>query len=458
MKRFGGLLLTLACFLALANPGLAQDPVVLDKIVAKVGGEVVFLSDIEEQLYSMRERKLTPTREDECTILASLMAQGLLVHYAKIDSVEVSDDEVMSEVDRRMDQILGYMNNDRKFFQEFYGQTVTEKREEMREPMRRKLLGDRMRAQILDRVTVTPAEVQDYFNSIPKDSLPYFNAEVELGEIVMFPKVNEVERTRALEKITDVLRQLEEGGDFAALARKYSDDGSAFEGGELGWTSRGQFVPEFEAAAFNLQPGERSAIVESEFGFHIIELQERRGNAIRTRHILVRPRITEEDKAKTRNTLDSIRTVLLAGEMTFPAAVAKFGDKRVQSHSNSGRMINPQTSNTFFETGDVDSEIFFAIDTIQVGDITPPLEYRVGLGEYFYKIVQLQGRTPPHRANLAQDYNRIQEAARESKKGRAFSDWVEKHVPQTYVVVDDEYKYCDALGNWEPQWLERTKN
>ena len=437
---------------------IAQDAVVLDKIVAKVGGEVIFQSDIEEQLAVMRERKMTPAFEDKCNIVASLMAQGLLVHYAKIDSVEVSDDEVASEIDRRMDQILGYMNGDRKFFQEFYGQTVTEKREEMREPMKRKLLGDRMRAQILEKVGVTPSEVQAYFNQIPRDSLPYFNAEVELGEIVMFPKVNETERNKALDKIKDIQRQLNEGGDFAGLARKYSDDGSAFEGGELGWTSRGQFVPEFEAAAFQLEPGGRSDIVESEFGFHIIELIDRRGNSIRTRHILVRPRITEEDKAKTRAKLDSVRNLVNLGVFTFANAVAFFGDKRVQSHSNNGRMINPKTSNTFFETGDVDSEIFFAIDTIDVGEITPPLEYRMGAADYFYKIVQLQGRTPPHRANLAQDYNRIQDAARESKKGQAFSDWIEKRVPETYIVVDDEFKDCEALKDWNPQWLEREKN
>lgn len=446
------------CLVALSFPLWSQEAVVLDKIVAKVGGEVVFLSDIEEQLAILRERKQVPTAEDTCSILASLMAQSLLVHYAKIDSVEVTDEEVTSEIDRRMDQILAYMNNDRKFFQEFYGQTVTEKREEMREPMQRKLLGDRMRAKILEKVSVTPSEVQDYFNSIPRDSLPYFNAEVELGEIVMFPKVNEAERNKALDKIRDIQRQLSEGGDFAALARKYSDDGSAFEGGELGWTSRGQFVPEFEAAAFQLEPGQRSDIVESEFGFHIIELIDRRGNSIRTRHILVRPRITEADKARTRAALDSIRNLILLDQLTFPNAVALNGDKRVQSHSNNGRMINPKTSNTFFETGDVDSEIFFAIDTIDVRAITPPLEYRMGLGDYFYKIVQLQGRTPPHRANLAQDYNRIQEAARESKKGRAFKEWVAKRVPHTYVVIDGEFKGCAALREWEPAWQERTTN
>jgi peptidyl-prolyl cis-trans isomerase SurA len=432
---------------------MAQDTIILDKIVAKVGGEVIFHSDVEEQMAMMRERKGNPGKNEQCTILESLMAQSMLVHYAKIDSVEVTDAEVESEIDARMNQILAYMNNDRKLFQDVYGQTVSEMREQVKEDMQRKLLGDRMQAEIMNKVEVTPSEVVDFFAKIPKDSLPYFNAEVELAEVVIFPEINEEERNKALEKIGKVKEQLAAGEDFAALARKYSDDGSARDGGELGWTTRGSFVPEFEAAAFQLEVNEVSDIVETEYGYHIIQLLERRGNSIHSRHILVRPRITDADLAITRNKLDSVRSLVLLDSISFPDAVRMFGDKKVQSFSNNGRMINPKTANTFFETADVDSEIFFSIDTLDIWDITPPIEYRTPLGDYSYKIVQLQGRTPPHKANLKQDYSRIQDAARESKKNEVFSDWVDQKIPNTYIMMDPQYQDCPNIERWQAKWM-----
>lgn len=450
MRNVITLILISSCFLVSNVKG--QDPIVLDKIVAKVGGEVIFQSDVNDKVTALAERNKTVSEEDKCTILASLMAQAMLVHYAKLDSVVVSDDEVSGDIDARMNQILAYMNNDRKFFQEFYGQTVSDMKEMLRDPTMKKMLADRMQADIMDKVVVTPGEVIDYFNSIPKDSLPYFNAEVELSELVLFPKVNSEERLKALEKIREVQDKLRTGEDFASLARKYSDDGSASQGGELGWVSRGQFVAEFEASAFQLEPEQISDIVESEFGFHIIQLQERRGNSIRTRHILVRPEITQEDRNKTIEKLDSIRALIEVDSVSFENAVATYGDKRVQSHSNSGRMINPKNTNTFFEIGDIDSEIFFAIDTLDIGEITSPLEYRQGLNDYYYKIVKLQSRSTPHRANLQQDYNRIQEAAKENKKNLAFSRWVEKRVHDTYIVVDKNRQGCEVLKDWEPLW------
>ncbi|HUR31182.1 MAG TPA: peptidylprolyl isomerase [Saprospiraceae bacterium] len=435
----------------------AQDTLVLDKIIAKIGSEVIFHSDVEEQMAMMRERNTKPGTNERCLILESLIAQAMLVHYAKIDSVIVTDEEVEAEIDQRMNQILSMMNNDRKMFQEVYGQTVSEMREQVKDDMQRKLLGDRMQNQIINNVEVTPSEVQEYFHSIPKDSLPYFNAEVEIAEIVMYPEVNQTEREKALQKITDIKKQLEEGGDFAQLALKYSDDGSGKNGGNLGWTTRGSFVPEFEAAAFQLQNGGTSDIVETEYGYHILQVIDRRGNQVNTRHILIRPRITDEDLAKTRAKLDSIKHLVEIDSLTFAEAVHKFGDKRVQSFSNNGRMINSATSNTFFETGDLDSEIFFAIDTLEVGEVTPPIEYRTQLGDYKYKIVQLQGRTAPHQASLQQDYSRIQQAATESKRNTAFSKWINRRVDDTYIMIDQQYQRCDNIGRWNAKWMGGNK-
>ena len=445
-----GMVCLMCCFFFLAK---GQDTLILDKIVAKVGGEVVFHSDVEEQMAMMRERKGTPGDKEQCLILESYIAQAMLVHYAKIDSVVVTDEEVEAAIDKRMEQILAMMNNDRKMFQDVYGQTVNEMRQQVKDDMNRKLLGDRMQQQIINSVEVTPSEVLEYFNQIPVDSLPYFNAEVEIAEIVVYPQVNAEEREKAIQKINNIKDQLEAGSDFGELARKYSDDGSGREGGVLGWTSRGNFVAEFEAAAFQLEKGEVSDVIETEYGFHLIELIDRRGNSVNTRHILIRPRITEADLQKTRNLLDSIKHLIEIDSFTFAEAVQKFGDKRVQSYTNNGRMINPVTSNTFFETGDLDSEIFFAIDTIEVGEITPPIEYRTQLGDYLYKIIQLQGRSAPHQANLQQDYSRIQQAARDSKRNQAFTQWIDKRVNDTYILIDPHYQNCSNIERWNAKWM-----
>jgi peptidyl-prolyl cis-trans isomerase SurA len=182
-------------------------------------------------------------------------------------------------------------------------------------------------------------------------------------------------------------------------------------------------------------------------------LLERRVNQIHTRHILIRPEITQEDLSKSRNLLDSVKLLIELDSLTFGQAVAKYGDKQVQSYSNNGRMINPKTGNTFFETGDVDSEIYFSIDTLKVGEITPPIEYRSQLGDYYYKIVQLQSRSAPHQANLTQDYSRIQEAAKENKRTFAFSEWIDKHIDKTFIMIDPSYSDCPNIGSWQPQWM-----
>ena len=438
-------------FMACAVAANAQT-LVLDKIVAKVGNEFILHSEIEEQFAIWAERGEVPD-DARCTILESSLVTNLLVHRAKIDSVEVTDDEVESDLNARMEHILAMMGNDYSQFEEYYGMTVSEAKDLNRIDLRKKLYAERMQRQIVDNIKVTPSEVKTYFDKIPKDSLPYFNAEVELGEIVMTPPVNTAERTRALALAEQILIELEDGADFAELATKYSDDrGSARQGGDLGPTARGTLVPEFEAAAYQLDTGEISPITETEFGFHIITLvKPRQGNSIRARHVLIKPRITESDLEKARAHLLDVRALILEDSLSFLEAVKEYSDKKVQSYTSGGRMVNPKTGNTFFETDPehLDADIFFAIDTIEVGEITGPVEFRNERGDIIFKIFQLQSRTPPHRANLGQDYSKIQEAARQSKRNEAFNEWIEENLQNTYIVVDPHYQSCPNLEQWQ---------
>ncbi|MCB0684996.1 MAG: peptidylprolyl isomerase [Saprospiraceae bacterium] len=425
-------------------------PQVIDKVVATVGDEIILLSDVEEQ-YNYDKERLGTSREDaKCDVLEGLMVQKLLVNQAKLDSVIVEDDRVEQQLDQRIDYILSLMNNDISQFEDYYEKTVAQVRNEMREDLRNQLTAQKMQEKVIENTTVTPSEVKTYFDRIPKDSLPYFSSEVEIGEIVVYPKVSPEERQKALERLESLRDRILAGENFAELATKYSDDpGSARVGGDLGLQKRGTFVPEFEAAAYNLTEGELSDLVESPFGFHLIELIKRRGNLIHTRHILIKPVINQEDLDAAREKLDSIRTVFLTDSMSFEEVVKKYSNEDEQSYNNGGRVVNPITGNTFFETADLDADVFFAIDSLEIGEMTEPIQFKKPSGEIGFRVVLLLSRTDPHQANLQQDYTKIKQAAIEERKVKEFDKWLQEKVLTTFVQIDPVIlQNCDNLTKW----------
>lgn len=423
---------------------------ILDKMVATVGGEITLLSEVEEQYaYTKAQRNGTVPPEARCMLVEQVLVNKLLLNQAKLDSIEVKDEEVESQLDARISRILSYMNDDLKQFEEYYGQTVNEVREQFREDLRNNLLIERMRNKIMTDVTVTPSEVKDFFRRIPKDSLPYFSSEVEVGEIVYKVPVNAEQKRVTMAKLEDIRKRIVEGKeDFAELAKKYSDDGSARGGGDLGFAKRGKYVTEFEAAAYKLEEMEVSPVIETQFGFHIIQMLGRRGNSIHVRHILIRPEITDEDVALGQRHMDTVRTLLIKDSISFSRAVKKFSDKNVQSFNNDGRMVNATSGNTFFEVGDLDPDIYFAIDTMKVNSVSKPIEFRDDGGDYFFRLVKLMSRTTPHKANLAQDYAKIQKAAIESKRNEIVNKWVEERIQKTFILIDRTYQGCPNLEPW----------
>ena len=422
---------------------------VIDKVVATVGGELILLSELEEQ-YAMMEDQSGPLPDGfRCNILSQVMGTKLLLNQAKLDSILVSDGEVEQQLNARIERILTYMNNDVNQFEDYYGQSVNDVKEQFREDLKSQLLVERMRSQVIQSITVTPSEVKAFFEKIPKDSLPYFNSEVEIGEIVHKPVVNEFEKAKAINRL-DSLRKLIISGEvtFEEMARKFSDDGSAPMGGDLGWAKRGKFVPEFEAAAYKLEKDSISPVVESEFGFHLIQLLERRGNSILTRHILIRPDITDNDIELARLRLDSVRQLIQADSFSFSMAVKLFSDDKVQSFNNDGRMVNNVSGNTFFETGDLDPDIYFTIDTMDIGELSAPFEFNDPRGENAFRLVQLQSRTEPHKANLKQDYAKILKAAKDSKQNEYISEWIVDKVGSTFLEIDGMFNGCPNLDTW----------
>ena len=439
-------------FFALIN-AFSQQKELVDKVVAKVGDEYILLSEIEEQFAAAKDQKADLTSDYRCLILDQILVSKLLLNQAKIDSVLAKDEEVENQLNARFDKILDYMGGKTEQFIEYYGQTPEAMKEQMRDDMRDQLIVDKMKQKVLADVTVTPAEVRDFFNKIPKDSLPYFNQEVEIAEIVYKPKANEGEKGKAKAQLEGLREQIVNGKmPFEDLAKKYSQDlGSGREGGDLGWAKRGKFVPEFEAQAFKLEEGQMSQVFESEFGYHILQLIERRGNTIHCRHILIKPEITDADFELAKSTLDSVRLKIFGkvrDSLSFSAAVKQFGDKNTQSYHNDGRLTNPASGNNTFETRDLDPDTYFAIDSMKVGGITAPLEMTSPSGEKQFRLVKLLSKTAPHKANLLQDYNKIQQACVEQKKNEQLIKWIDERSKNTFFSIDSMFKACPNLSKW----------
>lgn len=447
MKKQMLAVLAIALF---SSPIFAQNSrAVIDKVVAGVGQEIILLSEVEEQFAYANSRSAKVPADYRCNILQELLIQKLLINQARIDSIVVTEEEVQSQVDARFDRIVAQMGGDESRFEEFYGVPVNIMREQISNDMKNQLVAERMQQGVIATVKVTPAEVKDFFAAIPKDSLPYFSSEVEIRELVLKPKVNATQRQIALDKALDIRKRLVEGKEeFDVLAKKFSEDpGSALAGGDLGFVKRGTFVPEFEASAYNLDKDELSEIVESPFGFHVIQLLERRGNSIHTRHILIKPDITKEDLLATKLQLDSIKKEIEADRLTFSAAVKKFGDKNTQSFNNDGRVTNPKSGNTFYELADLDTDIYFAIDPLEAGKLTAPIEFKDDSGDKFYRLIRLESRSKPHKANLKTDYSKIQTACLEQKKAGYMSNWMAEKSLTTYLQIDADFeKDCPNLA------------
>jgi peptidyl-prolyl cis-trans isomerase SurA len=438
-------------FLLVAFSGfslLAQsDKAVIDQIVATVGGEIILLSEVQEQFAYAKQQQPNLPADYQCVVLQNLLVQKLLVNQAKLDSIEVKEEEVENQLNARIERLMLYFNQDPKAIEEFYGQSIEQIKEQTRLDMRNQLLAERMQGQITEKATVTPSEVQAFFANIPRDSLPFFNSDVEIREIVYKPVVSPEEKAKARTQIDDLRRRVTElGEDFAVLAKKYSDDtGSGSAGGDLGWQKRGTFVPEFEAMAYKLEKGQTSPVIETEFGYHFMQLLERRGNLIHVRHILVKPEITASDLNKAKLKMDSVQQKINAGEISFSDAVKRYGDKNTQSYNNDGRVANPRSGNTFFEVTDLETDVYFAIEGLQVGELAEPFQFKEQDGSIKYRLVLLQSRTKPHKADLKQDYGKIQQAALEQKKSAFTEKWVLEKLRSTYLSVGNYYGSCPNL-------------
>ncbi|WP_426060434.1 peptidylprolyl isomerase [Hymenobacter sp. B1770] len=446
-------LLTLLLLLGFAPASQAQLGItrtrgqqLLDGIVVKVDNQIVLQSDVENiylQELARAEGKALPP-DMKCKILQSLVLNKLMLARAEVDSVTVSDQQVNGEVDRRMAYFVQQIGSEKRL-EEQYNKPIKALKDDLRPQIKDQLTQQKMQETITGKVAVTPREVAQYFSRVPKDSLPYFSTEVEVGQIIITAQVNDKAKQAAIAKLNDLRGQIQAGADFATLAKQYSEDpGSAKEGGYLGFFGRGELVPEYEAASMKLEPGQMSPVVQSQFGFHLIQFIERKGNKYSTRHILLKPEAGAADASEAAKTLAKLRRQILSDSISFAKAAKEYSSDKGSS-ANGGLLQNRQDGGTRLPLDKLDPAVFFTIDTMKVGSITRPLPYRTDDGKDAMRIIWLKSNTPPHQANLQEDYQKIAAAALNEKRNKALDEWFLKNRGTVYLEIAPEYAQCKVL-------------
>ncbi len=426
----------------------------VDKVIAVVGKYIILRSEFETQKAQYKQDGARDNDSLKNKVFEELLYSKLLIAQADKDSVSVKDEQVDAELDRRMNYYIGQFGSDEKF-EAFYGKKTDEFKEELRDDVKDQLIAQQMQGKVVGDIKLTPAEIRTYYHSIPEDSLPLVNSEVEIGQLLKQPEISAEAKQDARNRLEGLRKRVVSGESMAVMATLYTDDpGSAKSGGKYDGIRRGQFVPEFEAVAFRLKPGEISEIFESPYGFHFIELIAKRGEVVDVRHILASPKITNSDVALAKQKLDSIYVLLQEKKITFCEATKVHSDDK-DTKNNCGTMVNNISGSTRFEVnelGQMDQNLLFMLDKMQPGDYTKPTVHQSPDGKTAYRIIYLRSRSEPHRANLKDDYQRIQNYASIHEQKKRVSDWVSKKSKSTYIKIDKEFQNCTFVNNWHIQF------
>ncbi len=424
-----------------------QQGTVVDGVVAVVGKSIIKISDIENGYVQYRMRQGGDNAQaTRCLILENMLLSKLMLHKGEVDSVEVTDDQVEQEVQYYLKNYVRQYGS-REALRDATGYTYDEMHDIFFDQLKNRKISQEIEYKLTSNVAVTPREVVDFYNRV-KDSLPTIPESYEISEIVISPEVSEMERDRVRTELAGLRERILKGEKFSMLATLYSQDpGTTAKGGELGFFTRGDMVGEFEAAAFALKPGEVSPIIETNFGFHILQLIERRGNSVNVRHILMIPKVSTDDLLKARMRLDSIAQEVRQGKITFSEAARLYSDGA--SKSQGGVVTNNLTSSTRFTKEDI-SEQFpgISVSSMNVGDVTNALIMKTEDQRDAYRIIRLDQRLPEHKANLTDDYDRLSSAALQEAKDKKIMEWSAKMIKNTYIRIADDYKDCDFKLNW----------
>ncbi len=419
----------------------------VDWIVAVVGEDIILKSELNAQY----EYLVAGGQEDDgtlsCAILEQSIVAKLMSNKAKQDSLEVSEDQVEGEIDRRIATFAASVGGEHEL-EKIYKKSILEIRKDLRPEIRDQLLMEQQRSKIMNSITVTPREVKEFYKEIPKDSLPFLPAEVEIFQIVTMPPYSPEEKQTAREKLEEIRKEIVDNGkDFYTMAKLFSMDGSKADGGSLGEFGRGDMVSQFEEVAFTMKEGTVSEVFETQFGFHIVKLQRRLGDRVRASHILIIPAHTSKDDEMAMEQLSRIREEIIEEKTTFGEAALKYSQD--PSTKNCGGCIaNPQSGENMIPMDQLDSDLFLKVDELKEGEISKPQQMFVpGSVDKVFHIVYLRKRIPPHVANLTDDYQKLRQAALQNKQITEMQNWFETAKENIYIeIIDDECR--EALKTW----------
>nr|WP_290069212.1 peptidylprolyl isomerase [Muribaculum intestinale] len=439
----------------MAIAAIAANNNIVEEVAWMVGDQPIYKSEIEEAYQQMLYEK-TPIKGDPyCVIPEQLALEKLFLHQADIDTIEADESRVTMAVEQRMNYLITNLGSKEKV-EEYFRRPLPEFRQQMQENMRNQSRIQEVQRNISKDLKVTPADVRKYFDTLPDDSIPYIPLQVEAEIITINPKIPQQEIDDVKARLRDYADQVNRGeSQFSTLAILYSEDGSSVRGGEIGFLGKGHLEPEYAAVAFNLNdPKKVSKIVETQYGYHIIQLIEKRGDRINTRHILLRPKVSDEELTRTVNRLDSLRADILADKFTFEqAATAVSQDK--DTRNNHGRMVNPEDNTTRFEMSQLPQEVAKKVNDMNVGDVSEAFIMKdPKRNRDIVAIVKLTNRIPAHKANLSDDYQTIKGMYEESARQKMVNDWVTKKIKDTYVKIEDNWIDCEFQHNG---WLKIKK-
>jgi peptidyl-prolyl cis-trans isomerase SurA len=451
MKQY----LVLAIFSLLSFASKAQSARVLaDKIIAIVGDKIVLRSDLVNYIDDMKRQGNEIPANAECILLDKMMQDKALILQAEKDSLPIGDEEVEAELDQRVRYFIMQYGG-KEAFEQIAGRTVYQVKEDFRKSIKEGRLAKSMRDKIVEYVKITPNEVKDYYEKIPKDSLPFYESELVIGQIVLHPKAGRELEKFVQDELLDYKKQVESGQkSFETMARLYSEDpGSKQIGGrfELNKTDK-QTDPDFKNAAFRLKEGQISAVVKSKFGYHIIQMVSRNGDDAVVRHILRMPQVLEEDIVGAKQRLDTVRSKLIAGTITFGEAVDKYSED--QNSKFTGGIITGQGGN-FVTIDELDKSLVADLGKLKMGEFSQPLTFKDEQEKQGVRLVFLQSKTAPHRENLRDDYDRVSQRAIAEKRDKTIEKWFFSKLPTYYIMVDKDYQQCDEVRKQFPNFVSK---
>ena len=441
-------LFTVLFFVLFMGQAKSQDSQVIDRVVAVVGQNIILQSDIEAQYiqYRLQGGIKGSANTIRCEILEDLMFQKLMVNQAEMDSIVVTDEQVNAEVDRWISYFISQVGSQENL-EKYYKKPMADIREELFRVRKDNMLVQQVQQTILANVEVTPSEVKKLYYSMPKDSIPMVNSKYEIAHLVKKPPITLDQKLEVKDRLYKMRKRILNGERFSTLALLYSEDpGSAKKGGELGFHGKGEFAPEFEAAAFNLRDGEISEVVETEFGFHIIQMIERRGDFVNVRHILLTVKVDPETLQVAYDELDSIANLINSDSLTFDEAVRRFSDEK--DRINGGVLVNPMTGGTLFDASELDQQVSLAISKMKVGEISMPVPMKTLDNKDACRLIYLKKKTDPHKANLKDDYTLICDLAMQKKREEIINDWIESKSGKAYIKVSEDFRDCEFRFGW----------